>query len=566
MKLVILPDNITIDVEKPEKLMTVLQRHNISLGDDLCGHGNCGRCKVVVTRGNSCELSVKEKEVLSDTEIKESVRLACDLLVTEDTCIFRNNAKNEMKNNGSPLEVKKIKLRADMEYAIVADVGTTNIECGLFVKGRIKPLGAVSAPNPQRLMGPDVISRIAYCNNEMKIKQLSKMARGCVRNLSEKLVDINNESVCGLVLCGNPTMVQLFLNMPVEGLGRYPFTTGYNGDEVLLAKDYIDGFNVGAKLFVPPFIGGHLGADALSCLYAAIGQPGRSDVTANGGVKDSDAVTDRVKDSDAVTDQSKDSDTVSSGAENTLVVDIGTNAEIILKTRDEYFGASAAAGPAFEGMGLKYGRKFGENVITGAGLDEEGKIFYQVFGLGRLYGGDPHFCKVKGFSASAALDILCVLRKLKLLNRFGTFVKNEQKCIEYDIINKRFYLSRSNSNVSLDQADIRNLQLAKSAVRSGMDTLLMHKGIGEDAIGRIVLAGAFGNNMNLESAIRSGMLYDIPLDRYELIGNGAMLGAAALAFSENAVKAMSELAKKTEHTELGEDPVFTERFVENINL
>lgn len=558
MKLVILPDNITIDVPGPEKLMSVLKKHNILLAEDLCGSGTCGRCKVVVTRGNRSEPTEKEKEVLSEAELSESVRLACDFMITEDTCIFRTNAKNEMKSRSALLESRKINIRNDMDYALVADIGTTNIECGLFVKGRMKPLGTVTAPNPQRLMGPDVISRIAYCSNEIKRRQLSKMVRSCVKNLLEKLVCTNNDSIKGLVLCGNPTMIQLFLDMPVEGLGRYPFTTGYNGNEVLKAGGFIEGFGENVKLYVPPFIGGHLGADALSCLYAALDQPGRKDMFKNDKISQTNTDTGN----EAAARKSEKNDRY----ENMLIVDIGTNAEIILKTGNEFLAASAAAGPAFEGMGLKYGRKFDEDVITGAGIDEDGRIFYQVFGTGRIHGGDNSFGKVKGFTASAALDILCILRKLKLLDRFGTFVRNDKKCAEYDIIDKSFYLSYSNSKINISQGDIRNLQLAKSAVRSGMDTLLSHKEIEAGAIDRIVLAGAFGNNMNLANAVNSGMLYDIPLDRYELIGNGAMLGAAAAALDEDAWREMSVLARRVKHVELGEDRIFTERFVENINL
>ena len=536
MKVTFYPDNTSFEVAEGTKLIDVAKENNINIADELCSNGICGKCKVLVNEGNESPLTIKERKILSDEEIEAGVRLACSFKITQNTKLFRINAGvNRAKEN----KTRTVSDNSDnKKYGIVADIGTTNVVCAVFELGNEKnadnkPLAVVEAANPQKLMGMEVVGRIAFANNEKKLEKMQKLITGCVSNLIDRLmgeegVDAGVSNIEKIVICGNTTMIHMFLGKNVEKLGVYPFSTGYMGGEILEAATYLKNLQADVKLYVPPFIGGHVGSDALCCAY------GYKDTAC--GIK-------------------------------WLMIDMGTNAEIILCNEEKVSACAAAAGPAFEGMGIRYGTKYIEGSVCGANKEHD-EMIYDVVGVGKVKESDAAMSHVKGICASGMIDILNELRKCKGVDFFGTFKEQEGNPKGIDMEHSCYYLSKEHTRVCINQADIRNIQLAKSAVLSGVLTLLEDSGLKVEDIDRIILTGAFGNGINIAKAINIRLLPKAYEEKYEFVANAVQDGAAILLCgdSEKILKDMISYAKSIKHMELGHSDLFKDIFIDNMNV
>ena len=474
-----------------EEGMTVLEAE-IAAGlkpDAPCG--GSGKCK-------KCRVHIGGDEVL-----------ACQTVIHSDLEVetLQGDAKNQILTAGYGRKVAfhPGKIPADIRTPLLAavDLGSTSVVAYLLDGCTGEQLSVKSVLNPQRQYGADVVMRSSYAM-EKGADILSSCIRRAVNELlreAAKSCGRSHEEIVKIVMVGNSCMHHLFLEIPVDTLVLAPYEPRVKEALALRASDY--GFLVHpeAQLLWLPNIGGFVGADTAGCLLA----------------------TDM--------DQRE---------RMTLMVDIGTNGEMVLGNRETGLTAcSTAAGPAFEGAKITCGMRGSEGAIDHVYL-KDGKLEFHVIG-----DGEP-----QGICGSGLLDAVACLRRTGAVDESG---RMKESC----------YFTR---NVFIEQKDIRELQLAKAAIASGIRLLCKRKGIGTEDIEELLIAGAFGNYLDPASACAIGMLPKELESRIISVGNAAGEGARIAALNTDEFERSKELAAKTEFLELAMDPEFQDVYVDELEF
>ena len=319
---------------------------------------------------------------------------------------------------------------------------------------------------------------------------------------------VARDSIVKVTACGNTTMSHIFAGYSPESLAMAPFEPAYEGELHLTAAEV--GLDVDAKadVMILPGIAGHVGGD----------------ITA--GI---DAV--RLDKPDHTTEESSVA----------VYIDIGTNGEIVLSDEGKLYACSTAAGPAFEGGNISCGMRAAAGAIEAIDI-EDGKITADTI----------DGAKAIGICGSGLIDATAKLLDAGEIDTTGRMMDT----VYFD----------AEQTVFLNQKDIRELQLAKSAIRAGIKALLGKAGREEADLTGIIIAGAFGNNINIESALRMGLLPAIDPEKIRLAGNAAAAGTAMALVSAREEKRICCIAEIVEHVELATDPVFQEMFIDYINF
>ena len=393
--------------------------------------------------------------------------------------------------------------RANVEgYSLAFDIGTTTV-VGFLLDGGTE-LAFESARNPQAVYGADVISRIQYALKTDRAV-LTKVIRDCLAELTEKLcgnAGVAAGDIRRVSFVGNPAMQQLFLGIKPDNLARLPFSPVLTEMREVAAKEYLPCLQK-ASLLIVPDISGFVGADTVACMLAT-----------------------RL-------DQQEDM---------TLLVDIGTNGEMVLGNQDRLVACSTAAGPALEGANISCGMRGQVGAIDHVHL-ENGEMECSVIGGG----------KAMGICGSGLIDAAAAALELGLINARGR-VQTEDRNIPLT------------DGIVLTQDDIRQLQLAKGAIAAGIRLMAEHLGIELEAIRKVYLAGAFGTFMDPVSACRIGLLPQELAGKIQAIGNAAGSGAKLLACDSSALDYAQRLVEKTEFLELASVADFQYRFAENMRF
>lgn len=474
--------NKKISVPAETGLLDALRNAGIYLDAPCGGNGKCGKCRV----------TVDGKEVL-----------ACDTTVSRDVevAIPAESGLNALQTG--------ISARQRMDplkegYLLAADIGTTSLVCFLLDGKTGDELAKCSMLNPQTAFGADVISRIrAALRGEME--RQTKVIREGITALIQRVcaeANISPEEIGVVSVVGNPAMQQLFLGISPENLSGVPFAPVLTDAKAVPCGDILPVCPNG-KLLIVPDISGYIGADTMGCVLS----------------------TELYK-----------------KEEITLLVDIGTNGEMVLGNQDRMIVCSTAAGPALEGANIRFGMRGTEGAIDHVRL-ENGEIKCSVIGGG----------EAKGICGSGLIDAIAVGLNTGLLNKRGR-IQNETRI---------FPLTE---NIYLTQEDIRQVQLAKGAVCAGI--ILMAKRLGLDVkdIQKVQLAGAFGSFLNPESACRIGLLPEELLGKIESVGNAAGSGAKMLAWDKKMLPLTHELRDKIEFLELASLPEFSRTFANAMNF
>ncbi len=424
-------------------------------------------------------------------------------------------------------------------YGLVFDVGTTTVAGYLWDLQTGKCLCAQSCPNPQRALGSDVISRISYCMaadgayEEARQKKMQQMIVQALDKLAgDLLVSAEvEESVARVIVVGNTVMCSILAGKPVKELARAPFKKPYansirwKGHELCLT-----GLSQ-SEVIILPAIESYLGADAL-------------------------AVYRYVKKND--------------DRNHILIVDIGTNGEIILVGKEAVYACSTAAGPALEGAAVTQGMCATEGAIEAVSLVgnfPREDIYCKVIGNG----------KPEGICGSGLVDVLALCLEIGIIDASGYLRSCEEarragvrericQRIEQKNGERKILLTTKEAPVYLTAEDIRQLQLAKGAVWAAVQLLLEKEGITTKGISRIYLAGAFGSYINPENAMKIGLLPKVEKEKIISLGNGAALGGALALFSENEIAEMQQSAGRIKHVELAKEPMFEEYFMKGISM
>ncbi len=591
-----------IKINGQTTILEAVNASGISIYAPCGGQGSCGKCKVRVL-GKVSYVTEQEKKHLTASEINQGIRLACktylegdgELYLVEDE--LKNDTKGKMGaytykkyplNSGVtkkniklsllksekeeaiidslkkhldcaeiPLEIirqisynldqqeeasctmfKKQLIAVDYDkneniYGIGIDIGTTTMACYLLDlnKGTFKK--AASIQNPQVGYGADVISRIDFSlANEQGIDTLKERLLAGVNELISKValqanVEVNHIYKC--VIVGNTTMIHSLLGLSLKTLSALPFK-GVIKDMVRKNAAFlgIKQMNPQGQVILMPGIAGFVGGDTVGAMIAA---------------------------------------DFKNAENNRLLLDLGTNGEIVLSTPKGRYTCSTAAGPAFEGAKIKDGMQAFSGAINTVKIQDD--LFYTTID------NKP----AKGICGSGLIDVVSELLKAGVINTDGRIkdssqIANEKLAQRIKIKDRKKEViiayaqdTYHQEDITLTQKDIRELQLAKGAIKAGINILLKEASIVSQDIDEILLAGAFGNFVSKKSAASIGLFPQIKLDKIRSIGNGAGEGALMALCDENILeKEAREYAYHTKHIEISKHPDFQEEFLQGMYL
>ena len=503
--------------EEGRTLKDVLVSSGIYVDSPCGGHGKCGKCIVKVT-GKVSEPTAEENGL--DTDSGE--RLACLTKVLGDCRVWLSLGEKNMAVSlgGNSEEPRLFALGENSGLGAAVDIGTTTVVCRLFDLEKGRELGAHGEINLQRSFGADVISRIGACiSSKDSFNSLCETVRLQIRDMLCLLCQKagrDSEEICRLVVAGNTTMAHLFCGLDPSGLGSAPFTPVSLFGESFSCSASGLGVSQNCEIYVVPasasFVGGDITAAAVS--------------------------------------QNMD---VSQKTE--LMIDIGTNGEIVLSHGGKLYCCATAAGPAFEGADISCGMGGTDGAIRKANLNESGELICEVI-------GNKTPCGVCG---SGLVDILAAMLKLGALEYTGRMLFPDEAqgaaakyLCEDDEGDAYFSVSEK---VFITAEDVRKLQLAKAAIAAGARTLMDKAEVKSTEIENLWIAGGFGNNIRVEAAAEIGLIPFELADRAVSVGNAAAEGACNILCSDLCRARAEKTGREMIYTELSSDPVFMEHYV-----
>ena len=423
---------------------------------------------------------------------------------------------------------------ADKIFGLAVDIGTTTVVAKLINMATGQCHATQADLNPQSRFGDDCISRISYARTDAKLAELHKVIIDCINELTAKLcrqVSIEATDIYEMCVVGNTTMNHIFLKLPVTQLGSAPYKAFSLDAKDLPAEKLALKINPAANIHTVENIAGFVGSD-ITAVALAVGMDSAEDLT--------------------------------------LTVDIGTNGEIVLGTADKLYAASCAAGPAFEGARITCGSRAVDGAIEAVVVNDD-DIDLDVIG-----NSPPH-----SVCGSGLIDTVAVLLNLGIVDAAGRFVecRKLQTHLTPAILSRvieqngqpAFVLAERQATsdegrVVLTQKDIRQVQLAKAAIRAGTRLLQKKVGLEDSDIRQVLLAGAFGNYIRRESALRIGLLPDVPPERIVFVGNAASSGAQMLLLSHQWRQQAGELARSIEYIEIANEPKFQTVFADSMRF
>jgi len=413
-------------------------------------------------------------------------------------------------------------------YGAAVDVGTTTVVLYVYDLNTGSLINSYSDLNGQVSAGADVISRISYADSQKSLKELNGKIISVLNNLVESAeFEIQNlkENLYNIILCGNSTMQHLFFGLRPDSLGISPFKS--------ITKDYVNccGRDTGlkcpdrCKVVFLPLLGGFVGADTTAALL-----------------------------------------TIDDDMKDRLIIDLGTNGEIAAGNINNYYVASTACGPALEGGSMDCGMRGAEGAIEKIKIEND-DVVLEVIG-----GREP-----SGICGSGIIDVTAEMLKNNIIDSSGRMLtKDEYELIkphsklggrikEIKGINSFILYERKDRIVYISQKDIRQIQLAKSSIYSGCMALLNACGKSIDSVDEIIVAGAFGNYIDVENAIFIGLLPDA-FPKIKAVGNGAGNGTAMFLLDRNMKEKCDKITENSTHYELADDECFASGYIFNMNF
>lgn len=422
-------------------------------------------------------------------------------------------------------EVLDVRDCIDGVFGFAVDVGTTKLAGYLVDIIDGETLAATAEINPQTAYGEDVVSRITYAIKN-GVEDLNKKVIEGINTMIEKtcnLAGVHPDEIYEVVAVGNTVMHHTLLGLDLRSLAFFPYTPIIKEQMYMKASDIGLNVNTGARLFLPPLIAGYIGSDVVA------------DILATGIHREN---------------------------LKTMLIDIGTNTEIVIGTGERFLACSTASGPAFEGAHVKFGMRAAKGAIDRVEISRDGDVSYTVIG-----GGKP-----MGLTGSAVIDAIAELYDVGIIDKTGRFCQGRSRRLR---IGEEGYLefviaygdeTALGVDIVITQKDVREIQLAKAAIRTGINILLKKVKMDERELENIYVAGAFGFFINPVSAIKIGMFPNFNLDKIRLVGNTAGMGAKMMLLSKKIRDEAVELVKQIEYVELATETGFQSEFIKSISL
>lgn len=551
-------------------LSHVLRENGIELYMPCGGRGTCGKCRVKVA-GTVNPLTSMEEVKLNGEEREQGVRLACQVVVegpvavelpqglsqtileqgempdTEFAPLWRieridltdasriAEIKKELQEKSGPwlerwenatVQFERIDVETfddriidfggpgsiSQKFGVAVDLGTTTLAAYLvdLTDGTIR--ATASRYNPQASYGADLITRIEYARSEAGLARLHEALVDAVNELLTELTanaSVQPRQIIQVHLAGNAVMTHLFVNVSPESLGVSPYQPVFTETVRLTAMDAKMNSHPEGIVVVLPGIGGFVGSDITAGVFACEMNPDKAE----------------------------------------LFIDIGTNGEIVLAANGRMVACSTAAGPAFEGANIECGM-----------LARSGAVVDVVWDGNTAKVSTIDNTEPKGICGTGLIRLLVELLKRGSMDVTGKLIDGGDGFYHQE--QQRFYLTPGGSGVYLSQSDVRQLQVAKAAIRAGIEILCRELAVQPGQLERVYLAGAFGNYLRPEDAVALGLLPEIPTERIGQVGNAAGMGTVASLFTKDALIRLPQVARDIEHVELGERSEFTDFFTD----
>lgn len=610
----VLPDGLWLKVRQGETIWEALQKKDVELGGECGGLGKCGKCKVKIL--SMIDPPTKEERALLDEkELKEGIRLACRTKVNHDLVISTGEPAVEeeysqilttshvltsryiptsqleplvdkrlvilspnLQNEGfSDLDRVKLELGPEYQdleaplqclrtlpqmlkrtrfsgtavlhdkclmawqdaeelhchYGLVFDIGTSTLVGKLLSLRDGSEVAVASCLNSQSRHGSDVISRVQYV--EEHSSGLERLHRLLIRDLHQLIArlletaGLRQENIFVAVAAGNTIMQHFLLRLPTIGIAEAPFSPVLTDGMIVKAADVGLQLHPEALLYTMPMKSGYIGGDLIS------------DILSSGVAEKEDEII--------------------------LGLDLGTNGEIFLGNSKRLMTCSAAAGPALEGARISYGMIAKAGAIEGVSF-EEGDLHYLVIGN----------IRPRGICGSGLVELVAVLLRLGIIDHEGLIHPTQKRAAEalnsrlidrsgvYDFLIASAEESYDQKPIYLTQKDVRELQLAKGAIASGIKILTDEMGIRLEDIDQVYLAGALGNYINPYSAMRIGLIPRLDPELIRSLGNAASMGASLVLLSRIYWQRAKDITDFIEHIELSSRLDFNQYFIEQMDF
>ena len=495
-----------------------------------CGRtGECHECIVEIRRG----MDALNPPASAERFLRDNYRLACQAIVQDSdadvefdvlrrqprilTHSIRRNVPLDQtavrKNDSVYRGDRKIDDYRGRIYGLAVDVGTTTVAMNLVDLETGAIIGAASFENPQRFGGSDIMRRISYDGGEHRGELRQVMLSSINFEIGDmaRTLGFHRRHIYEVVIVGNSTMRDILFGLDVQPIGEKPYRsiieTRMREGEIHSTALNSTARDIGLRVFpkagvyAGPLIGSHVGADVAADLLAV-------------GMDETDDVT--------------------------MLVDVGTNTEVVIGNRHRMIAASCPAGPAFEGGQITYGMPGYDGAVESVHI-EDGQARCATIG-----DAPP-----QGICGSGLVDLLAELRRTNMMNELGAF----------EDARPEFFFDHARG-MSLSRADISALAQAKSANYSGQYITLRNYGLPISQISKMYLAGGFANYLNVRNALNIGFIANVSPERIVKVGNAALEGATIMLVSSEARKRIERMSAAIEHVELETTPDFFDIFVE----
>jgi len=629
-KVTFLPENRSVSIDRGTDLLTASLKTGIHIYNSCGGEGVCGRCKVVVKKGefatehsgripeeervkgyvlacrttpkSDIEVFIPEESRLGDLEILteevKAKRLAGLYSPVEDVVgdgrdrplqkVFKHSALStklflklpkptiddncgdsdrllrEIRKHHKEIGVMQMGLsnikklprllresnwevtvtlgnrnkttevvliepgdKSGENYGVAVDIGTTTIVAYLVDLNSQDVLGSKASYNPQVDFGEDVISRIMFAQHEKGLEKLHHAVIDTVNTLIDSLikeVKLTLDDVTAVICAGNTTMTHLLLKIDPANIRKDPYTPTVNFMPVIRASESGIKINPRGLLACLPCIGSYVGGDIVAGVLAS-------------GM-----------------DKSKDI---------SLLIDLGTNGEVVLGNKEWLLSCSTSAGPCFEGGGLKSGIRAMKGAIQNISIKNNAIQAETI-------GNQPP----KGICGSGIVDIISELLKNKIIDRSGKFVgtgrdlslqiRDSDGVKEIVLVEAKD--SATGKDITVDENDIKNLIHSKGAIYTGIEVLLKEAGFKKSDIKHVFIAGGLGTALNIRSSINIGLLPDLPEKSFVFLGNTSISGAKICLLSSEAMESADAIANKMAYLDLSTTPLFMNNYSASLFL
>lgn len=516
----------TLHGEPGQTLYQILHRNGVPLSGSCGGRGRCGNCRLRIKTGIQ-RPTPAEKRWLRLEEVQQGVRLACQVIIRDSLAVEVDQAANRsVKGTILPIHLARLTplLPAGTRnpgFGVALDLGTTTLALYLVDLSTGLLRGEVFRRNPGSRYGADVISRVGAAMEQREL--LQTIEDDLKQVLSDGLIQlakdggVHQRNILSTVVVGNPIMVHFFHRLDPSPLTTAPFSLVTTGDLCEPASQFSLPLSGRGILCTPPLVSAYLGSDAIAALVSALDH--------------------RVP-------------------RPFLLLDLGTNAEVMLMTKQGLYGASTAAGPAFEGYALSCGLPGGSGAISSIRWSESR-------GLHIVVEGQP-----RGISGTGILDALSILLQSGAMELSGRLRSPQQVSsqIKKYLVEDSGRSFRIAPSVQLTQEDIRRLQLAKAAIATASKLLLERGGIRPKDLKVILLAGTFGSSLRTASSRQIGLFPDCNEVPVRAIGNAAGRGAILYLLDQHKRQLTATLAQQLQVLELARHPRFQDVFLASIGF